>query len=68
MEISDSPSITAQIFALQTQHRELDAEIVRLHDFPYIDQLKIQRLKREKLRLKRAIEQLKDDQIPDLDA
>lgn len=68
MEISDIPSLTARIFALQIQHRELDAEIDRLHDFPFQDQLKLQRLKRERLRLKRTIEQLKDDQIPDLDA
>ena len=62
------PSLPDRIFALQTQHRELDLEIARLLAFPYVDQLKVARMKKEKLRLKRAIEMLKDDLIPDLDA
>jgi hypothetical protein len=40
----------------------------RCRDFPYQNQILLQRLKKEKLRLKDAIERLKDDMIPDLDA
>jgi hypothetical protein len=35
---------------------------------PYQNQILLQRLKKEKLRLRDRIEQLKDDLIPDLDA
>lgn len=68
MENTDNPSLTSQIFALQTQHRALDVEIARLQEFPYIDQLQIQRLKKQKLKLKQTIARLKGNLIPDLDA
>ena len=61
-------SISAQILVLQTRHRELDAEIEQMYQFPYVDQLKLQRLKKQKLRLKEHILRLKDSLIPDLDA
>lgn len=61
-------SLSAQILALQTKHRQLDAEISRLYDFPFVDQLEIQRLKRRKLRLKSTIDALKGQLIPDLNA
>ena len=57
-----------RLLAMQTQHRALDAKIVELQATPYQNQLLIQRLKREKLRLKDAIERLKDELIPDLNA
>ncbi len=46
----------------------LDVEIMRLQEFSYIDQLQLQRLKRQKLRLKQNIERIKALLIPDLDA
>ncbi len=46
----------------------LDVEIMRLEEFPYLDQLQLQRLKRQKLRLKQNIERIKAMLIPDLDA
>ena len=61
-------SLSAQIFAMQTKHRQLDAEIARLHEFPFVDQFEIQRLKKRKLRLKTTIESLKRQLIPDLNA
>jgi hypothetical protein len=39
-----------------------------MQSYPYQNQILLQRLKKEKLRLKDAIERLKDDMIPDLDA
>lgn len=53
---------------LETRHRSLDEKIAELYEFPYLDQIQLQRLKKEKLRLKDAIERLKDDMIPDLNA
>jgi hypothetical protein len=68
MENTEMPSLSSQLLALQTQHRSLDLEIGRLQDFPYIDQLQLQRLKRRKLRLKQNIEYIRALLIPDLDA
>ena len=39
-----------------------------MYDYPYQNQILIQRLKKEKLLLKDMIERLKDDMIPDLNA
>ncbi|MEE4202514.1 MAG: YdcH family protein [Halieaceae bacterium] len=57
-----------RLLAMQSQHRSLDAKIADLQARPYQNQLLVQRLKKEKLRLKDAIERLKDDMIPDLNA
>ncbi len=43
-------------------------KIAELHSYPYQNQILLQRLKKEKLRLKDAIEYLKDEMIPDLNA
>ena len=53
---------------LQTKHRALDHRITELYSYPYQNQILLQRLKKEKLRLKDAIERLKDEMIPDLNA
>lgn len=57
-----------RLLQLQTRHRALDIKIAELHSFPYQNQILLQRLKKEKLRLKDSIERLKDDMIPDLNA
>jgi hypothetical protein len=57
-----------RLLQLQTRHRNLDSRIAELHTYPYQNQILLQRLKKEKLRLKDAIERLKDDMIPDLNA
>ena len=53
---------------MQTQHRSLDQKIIELQSRPWQNQLLVQRLKKEKLRLKESIERLKDAIIPDLNA
>ena len=53
---------------MQTQHRTLDQKIIELQSRPWQNQLLVQRLKKEKLRLKDQIAQLKDEMIPDLNA
>lgn len=57
-----------RLLELQTQHRALDARIDEMYSFPYQNQILLQRLKREKLRLKDSITRLKDEMIPDLNA
>ena len=57
-----------RLMELQSQHRALDLKIEELYSFPYQNQVLLQRLKKEKLLLKDAIERLKDEMIPDLNA
>lgn len=57
-----------RLLELQSKHRALDSKIAELHSYPYQNQILLQRLKKEKLRLRDAIERLKDEMIPDLNA
>jgi hypothetical protein len=57
-----------RLMQLQARHRALDNRITEMQGFPYQNQILLQRLKKEKLRLKDAIALLKDEMIPDLDA
>lgn len=57
-----------RLLDLQARHRALDTRINELHSYPYQNQILLQRLKKEKLRLKDAITRLKDEMIPDLNA
>ena len=57
-----------RLLNLQAKHRALDVKISELHSYPYQNQILLQRLKKEKLRLKDAITRLKDEMIPDLNA
>lgn len=57
-----------RLLDLQKKHRVLDHKIAQMYEFPYQNQILLQRLKKEKLRLKDAIERLKDEMIPDLNA
>ena len=57
-----------RLLELQAQHRALDSKISELHSYPYQNQVLLQRLKKEKLRLKDTIARLKNDMIPDLNA
>ncbi|MBT6351497.1 MAG: YdcH family protein [Luminiphilus sp.] len=61
-------SAAERLALLQAQHRLLDQKIIDLQTRPWQNQLLVQRLKKEKLRLKEAIERLKDEIIPDLNA
>ena len=57
-----------RLMQLQAKHRSLDNKISEMYQFPYQNQILLQRLKKEKLRLKDAIERLKNEMIPDLNA
>lgn len=53
---------------LKTEHRDLDEVIQYLIENHHHDLMKIQRLKKRKLRLKDMISRLESELIPDLDA
>jgi len=65
---NDATTPAMRLMQMQAQHRALDVKIAELHSYPYQNQILIQRLKKEKLRLKDSIERLKDEMIPDLNA
>ena len=58
-------TLEERLLMVTEQHRALDAEIDALYEFPYRDQLHLQRLKKKKLQLKDLIERIKDELIPD---
>lgn len=53
---------------LRVQHRDLDVAISELTKNPLTDQLRVSRLKKQKLRLKDMIARLESELIPDLNA
>ncbi len=68
VEAANELSLEARLQQVQEEHRALDVEIETLYEFPYRDQLLLQRLKKKKLQLRDLIERLKDELIPDLNA
>ena len=54
--------------ALRVEHRDLDVVIDHLIESHHHDAMRIQRLKRRKLKLKDMITKLESGLIPDLDA
>ncbi len=57
-----------QLKELRVQHRDLDFAIAELAKNPHADQLRVNRLKKQKLRLKDMITRLESQLIPDLNA
>jgi len=53
---------------LRNAHRALDTAIDELSQVPVIDQVRVRRLKKERLRLKDLITRLESALIPDLNA
>jgi hypothetical protein len=53
---------------LRMAHRDLDVAITELSMIPHVDQLRIRRLKKQKLRLKDMISKMESKLIPDLNA
>lgn len=60
--------IRARIQELRLEHGDLDAAIDALSQSVYVDQLRLQRLKKRRLFLKDQIAKLESMLIPDLDA
>ena len=53
---------------LRVAHRDLDVAIGELTRNPHVDQLRVRRLKKQKLRLRDMIVKLESELIPDLNA
>ena len=53
---------------MQNRHRSIDQQLHELQAHPWSDRILIQRMKKEKLRLRDAIEHLRDELVPDIDA
>jgi hypothetical protein len=53
---------------LREEHRDLDQAISRMAQDPWLDQLRMRRMKKRKLKLKDWIARLESRLIPDLDA
>ncbi|SDZ74176.1 YdcH family protein [Rubrimonas cliftonensis] len=56
----------AQLAALRTEHRRLDAAIEAISADPLADQLDLRRLKKKKLSLRDEIARLDDELTPDI--
>ena len=66
---SNDPGEIANLIAdLREEHRDLDEAIARMAENPGVDQLRLTRLKKRKLKLKDWIAYLESQLIPDLDA
>ena len=64
----DPTELQAWLDELKVEHRDLDVVITHLVDSHHHDSMRIQRLKRRKLKLKDMIERIESGLIPDLDA
>lgn len=62
----DQDALKARIMQLRSEHRALDGQITALIETGVADQLKIARLKKEKLFLKDRISALEDQMTPDI--
>ena len=61
-------TLVEKLEALRVEHRDLDDAITRMEQGPYVDQLRLRRLKKRKLQLKDFIALIESRLIPDLDA
>lgn len=57
-----------QLKELRVAHRDLDVAITELVGIPHADQLRVRRLKKQKLVLKDMINRLESELIPDINA
>jgi hypothetical protein len=64
----ESAEIVRWLEQLKEEHRDLDEVIKYLIDTKHPDTMRIQRLKKRKLRLKDMMARLESELIPDLDA
>ncbi|MGI8561858.1 MAG: YdcH family protein [Luteimonas sp.] len=62
---AEQSRMSQRLAELRTEHRDLDAAIVRLQADIQADELAVKRLKKRKLQLKDCIERLESALIPD---
>ena len=68
MTPDDPADIVRKLASLREEHRELDQNITMLSEDASVDQLRLRRMKKRKLKLKDWIAYLESRLIPDLDA
>jgi hypothetical protein len=68
MQSEDPAEIAQKIAAMREEHRDLDRAIESMAQDPTVDQLRLTRMKKRKLKLKDWIAYLESRLIPDLDA
>lgn len=65
---NDPAEIVRRLAELRQEHRDLDEAIARIAEDPRVDQLRLTRMKKRKLKLKDWIAYLESKLIPDMDA
>jgi hypothetical protein len=65
-ELTHEDVLRVKLEVLRQKHRDLDEAIAALHEQGLGAQLTIQRLKKEKLRLKDQIARIEDELTPDI--
>ena len=65
---NDPGEIARALEELRQEHRDLDEAIARMSEDPTVDQLRLTRMKKRKLKLKDWIAYLESKLIPDMDA
>jgi hypothetical protein len=65
LDPAEQSRMRQRLVELRTEHRDLDAAIVRLQADIQSDELSVKRLKKRKLQLKDSIERLESALIPD---
>jgi hypothetical protein len=68
MNTIDPANLAQRLAELREEHQDLDQAIQRMAEEPWLDQLRLRRLKKRKLKLKDWISRLESELIPDLDA
>lgn len=66
MTEAEQEQLRHQLYELQIEHRDLDGIIAHLHETGGVDPLKLQRMKKRKLRLKDQISKIEDLLIPNI--
>ena len=64
----ETAEIVRWLEQLRVEHRDLDSVIDELGSMPMVDSMRIQRLKKRRLKLKDMITRLESELIPDMDA
>lgn len=62
----EQQDIDTRLASLRAAHRALDCRIEQMMADGYVDQVALQRLKRQKLILKDRISQVENDRLPDI--
>ena len=65
-DIEEQQILKARLYALEGEHRDLDAVIERLSEDKPFDQLQLQRLKKRKLVLKDEMALVRSRILPDI--